>query len=487
MTKKPSRAEERTVNMACDIRLVNVIILGFAFMFLFTAFQTCSMIEQTVLNSVINETEHSNSSHNFTGSGYTSLSIIYAVFATSNWIAPSVVSVIGPKWSMVAGGVTYALFIAGFLKPTEWILYTTSVLVGIGAAVIWTGQGNFLTINSDTETIGRNSGIFWALLQCSLLFGNLFVYFEFQGQTNIQVHTRTTVFIVLLVVACIGILMFLLLRNKRSTDSDDLLTINVGSGDEKKKEGPVQAFKRAFQLLKTREIILLSVCFAYTGFELTFFSGVYGTCIGNTSQLENSKSLIGLSGMLIGIGEIIGGASFGLFGKRTIRFGRDPIVLLGYFVHMTCFYLIFYNIPVDAPLKSVNDQAYMEPNEVVALLCAFMLGFGDSCFNTQIYSILGFMFPEDSAPAFALFKFVQSTCAAAAFFYSLYLTLQWQLLILVIFGTAGSLCFFVGVESQPSGQGRLHANLKAARLCQNFRTRSAGGSGQIGRTGTTAL
>ena len=32
-------------------------------------------------------------------------------------------------------------------------------------AVLWTGQGNFLTINSDSESISRNSGIFWALLQ----------------------------------------------------------------------------------------------------------------------------------------------------------------------------------------------------------------------------------------------------------------------------------------------------------------------------------
>lgn len=31
---------------------------------------------------------------------------------------------------------------------------------------------------------------------------------------------------------------------------------------------------------------------------------------------------------------------------------------------------------------------------------------GDSCFNTQLLSILGFH-SEDSAPAFAVFKFVQ--------------------------------------------------------------------------------
>lgn len=43
----------------------------------------------------------------------------------------------------------------------------------------------------------------------------------------------------------------------------------------------------------------------------------------------------------------------------------------------------------------------------VALLCSFLLGLGDSCFNTQLLSIVGFMFREDSAPAFAVFKFVQ--------------------------------------------------------------------------------
>ena len=46
-----------------------------------------------------------------------------------------------------------------------WALYSGSVLIGVGAAVIWTAQGNFLTLNSSSDTIGRNSGIFWALFQ----------------------------------------------------------------------------------------------------------------------------------------------------------------------------------------------------------------------------------------------------------------------------------------------------------------------------------
>lgn len=43
----------------------------------------------------------------------------------------------------------------------------------------------------------------------------------------------------------------------------------------------------------------------------------------------------------------------------------------------------------------------------LAIFCSFLLGLGDSCFNTQLLSILGFLYSEDSAPAFAIFKFVQ--------------------------------------------------------------------------------
>lgn len=45
----------------------------------------------------------------------------------------------------------------------------------------------------------------------------------------------------------------------------------------------------------------------------------------------------------------------------------------------------------------------------VALFCSFLLGLGDSCFNTQLLSIIGFTFPDNSAPAFAVFKFIQVT------------------------------------------------------------------------------
>lgn len=420
-----------------DVRLYNIIILGLGFLLLFTAFQTASMAEQSVLSS-----EKKNSNGTFTGDGYTSLSIIYIVFSAANWIAPPIVAVLGPKFTMFVGSILYFVFILSFLKPMVWALYLGSVLVGIGAAILWTAQGNFLTINSDSDTVSRNSGIFWALLQCSLLFGNIYSYFVLKGSTDITDAERTKLFIGLSGAALLGVLCFLLLRKPVSTDTENL--VNLSPSDQSERESPLQTIKRAFHLLRTKEIMLLSLAIAYTGIELTFFSGVYGTCISNTPQFgDDAKGLIGISGMFIGVGEILGGAAFGLMGKRTNKYGRDPIVLLGYLAHMAAFFLIFMNIPNGSPQNSNDSATYMTPNQYVAVFSSFLLGFGDSSFNTQLYSILGFMFPEDSSPAFALFKFVQSIAAAAAFYYSEALVLRYQLLILTVLGATGTLAFCV--------------------------------------------
>ncbi|XP_071106126.1 UNC93-like protein MFSD11 [Haliotis cracherodii] len=424
----------------CDVRLYNIIILGLAFMFIFTAFQTCSMVEKTVLDSVGKSNNDTNNT--FSGNGYTSLGIIYGVFSLSNWAAPSFVSYVGPKLSMIIGALLYFLFILSFLKPMEWALYLGSALVGFGAAILWTAQGSTLTINSDTETVARNSGIFWALLQCSLLFGNMYSYFVFKSKSEVTDIERTDLFIGLSSAALLGVLCLFLIRKKRPSDAENL--VNLNSSGSHSADTALSALKRSLQLLKTKEMIYLSFTFAYTGLELTFFSGVYGTCVSHNLHFGAERNgLLGLSGIFIGVGEILGGGIFGLFGKRTNTHGRDPIVLFGYVLHLVAFFLIFLNMPNNSSLTDSAEATYIESNKYVALVCSFLLGLGDSSFNTQLYSVLGFMFPEDSAPAFALFKFVQSIAAAAAFAYSIFLSLQWTLLILVITGTIGQYCFNV--------------------------------------------
>uniref|UniRef100_A0A8B9REQ9 UNC93-like protein MFSD11 n=1 Tax=Astyanax mexicanus TaxID=7994 RepID=A0A8B9REQ9_ASTMX len=384
----------------CDIRTYNVVILGIGFLFIFTAFTTCGNIEQTVVKSLDNAT--------FTGSGYHSLGIIYGIFSFANLLAPPVVTVIGPRFTMFFSGILYSGYIAVFINPWTWSFYFTSVLIGIGAALLWTAQGHFLVENSDASTINRNTGLFWALLQCSMLFGNLYVYLDWKGKSEISDGDRRIMFIALLVTSVIGTLSFLILRRSQQLEDE--------------------------------------YCSLFPGLELSFYSGVYGTCIGATSQFgDGAKALIGISGIVVGFGEIIGGGLFGLILKNN-RFRRTSVVFLGMVVHFVAFYLIFLNIPDDAPVafkSSTQEKPYLSPSVSIAMLCSFLLGLGDSCFNTQLYSILGRVYTEQSAPAFAIFKFIQSIFAAVAFFYSGYLLLTWQLMIMVILGFIGTLCFFM--------------------------------------------
>ncbi|XP_065591250.1 UNC93-like protein MFSD11 isoform X2 [Cyrtonyx montezumae] len=382
------------------------------------------------------------------------MSVIYGVFSASNLISPSVVALVGPQLSMFISGIFYSLYIAVFIQPSTWSFYTASVFIGIAAAVLWTAQGNCLTINSDENTIGRNSGVFWALLQSSLFFGNLYIYFAWQGKTYISESDRRTVFTALTVISLVGTVLFFLIRKQedaKTPGEEDSTNEILGdsSSARNKLMRAVDAFKRSVKLSFTKEILLLSVTTAYTGLELTFFSGVYGTCIGAVNRFgTEEKSLIGLSGIFIGVGEILGGGVFGLLSKslsKKNRFGRNPVVMLGIIVHFIAFYLIFVNMPSNAPvapMEGTDDVAYMIPSKEVAIFCSFLLGLGDSCFNTQLLSILGFLYSEDSAPAFAIFKFVQSICAAVAYFYSNYFLLQWQLLIMVVVGFFGTITFF---------------------------------------------
>ncbi|XP_028842835.1 UNC93-like protein MFSD11 isoform X2 [Denticeps clupeoides] len=356
---------------------------------------------------------------------------------------------------MIISGILYSGYIAVFINPSSWSFYLTSLLIGLGAAMLWTAQGHLLVENSDVSTINRNTGIFWAFLQCSMLFGNLYIYLAWTGKTEITDANRRILFIALLVISVLGTLSFLTLR--RAWQREEALTEEEGQAllsarvrytqrvnaavNEAKAE-----FRTILQLLGTKTILLLSSCMAYSGLELSFYSGVFGTCIGATTQFGDSAlGLIGLSGIVVGVGEIVGGGLFGLVCKNN-RFRRTSVVFLGMVVHFVAFYLIFLNIPDDAPVvfyTSTQQKPYLTPSASIALLCSFLLGLGDSCFNTQLYSILGRIYAEQSSPAFAIFKFIQSIFAAVAFFYSGYLLLSWQLTVMVILGFFGTLCFFV--------------------------------------------
>jgi preprotein translocase subunit SecG len=87
-------------------------------------------------------------------------------------------------------------------------------------------------------------------------------------------------------------------------------------------ESVLSAFSKAVKLFMRKEMMLLAFTFFYTGIELSFFSGVYSSSVGFTNRFTEAKRLVGLCGILVGGGEVIGGAIFGLLGSRTVKNGN---------------------------------------------------------------------------------------------------------------------------------------------------------------------
>lgn len=129
------------------------------------------------------------------------------------------------------------------------------------------------------------------------------------------------------------------------------------SVDRSTTDTPIQALKGSWQLFTTFDMLLLSGMFFYTGLELTFFSGVYGPSIGSTLSFgKEAKSLVGMHGIFVGLGEFVGGLIFGIFGSYLVKRGRDPVVILGFLIHSTAFFLIFLNLPNSAPLGDTTGM-----------------------------------------------------------------------------------------------------------------------------------
>ncbi|MEK7611105.1 MAG: MFS transporter [Patescibacteria group bacterium] len=96
--------------------------------------------------------------------GYFSLSIIYLFFILGSLISPVVVARVGPKKAMTHAVAVYGMFILIVGLKIPALLYLFSALLGIAAALLWTGQNSYLISISPKNSYGKNVGFFGTLL-----------------------------------------------------------------------------------------------------------------------------------------------------------------------------------------------------------------------------------------------------------------------------------------------------------------------------------
>lgn len=164
--------------------LKNVIVLGFAFMFVHTAFVSLQGLQSTM---------------NWEGGvGVVSLSCMYVSSILSCLLAPWIIGRLTTKWTMVTAFIFFTGYFAGNFHPEHYMLVPLAVILGLLGGPLWSAQATTLTSvalayaehshqHDQDAVINKFMGIFCGLYRTSNIWGNLITTLVLaQNSTNMD-------------------------------------------------------------------------------------------------------------------------------------------------------------------------------------------------------------------------------------------------------------------------------------------------------------
>ncbi|GAV02389.1 hypothetical protein RvY_12961-2 [Ramazzottius varieornatus] len=371
---------------------------------------------------------------------------------------------------MLICAVCFIFFLLSFIRPVLWLLIIAAVIAGFGSALLSTAGGVFMALNSDSETIGRNTGIFFGLYETSLIWGNVGFFFILHGDTSISTSQRYWIFGYLLILAVLGTILVAFLKRKQASavlrGNEFARSIKRGVWDSISITSPsvrshftnslyicflpflpssysLCLTEAAAALFYDMKILMLCPLVIYLGFSAAFRNDIYNSSIGYTRKL-NSLSLVGLAGIALGLGELSGSAACAAANTKNPHMSRGKIVLCGIICNYFAYLFIYLNLPSEANLGPTDKISIINPpNKGLAVFCSFLMGIGDSTMNVQIYAILAEMFGKDIVPSVGLYNSIYAIFCALAYFLSLRVELYAQMTILLVLGLSGWTTFAV--------------------------------------------
>ncbi len=320
-----------------DVR--NMIIMGTGFCLCFTGYYTLQSY-QTSVNKLI---------------GTLSLAIAYGAFCLGSFISPLMLRWVPEKYLFLFGCLAHALFIFVNIHVITGLQLSFAVLVGLGGSCIWTAQGTFIQKMSETDVLGRNTGIFWGLYISSMVFGNLL------ASVILLFWNTTVLFILLGIISTSGCLLFLALSE---TPVSPKQTVPI---------------KDIFGFFLEPKMLLFIPITLYSSFMLPLTYSKY--------SLLPSQQSIGFYFAVYGAADAISCFGFGWLSDPK-RWGRIPIILIGYILNL-------FGIVVCDYIASGGG------NISLLYLGFIFLGAGDGAMQTQISACLTRLQPIKTAAVFS--------------------------------------------------------------------------------------
>eukprot|EP00039_Didymoeca_costata_P031551 m.35251 g.35251 ORF g.35251 m.35251 type:complete len:596 (-) comp8863_c0_seq1:474-2261(-) len=383
--------------------LYNVLMLSFSFLLLFTAFQTTQILAAKLIGDL----------------GSISVGLIYVTFALGGFFAPAICRNIGPQTSMFIGGITYVFFVASLTYMITPVVLVASFFIGIGASILWTGQGMTISLNTTEQNKTTYNSLYWGIFNLCLVPGNLAAHFILKPgkSSNTTKHDPlhdmvtgwtfpdSVLFLALAVCGALGCAIFLLIRKPDP---------NFGTIPPVETRSAWTQIKATVALLGKPQMLCLLPIFTFNGVGMTMWSSWF--------PRQMTSTVIGLVMPCVGAAEFVGGLTMGRF---VDAFGRSPGLALG-----ASFYLGALALTYLGNQKLTNWCSEHHPKSPMPCeefdsyypfyLAAILYGLGDCTFQSCTGAICAKSFNASGhgADSWALNRTFQSIGSAVCFFLS---------------------------------------------------------------------
>jgi len=290
----------------------------------------------------------------FDNFGFMSVAVLYLFYGVFSLLSPAIVNKMGKmNIAMSTGAMCYSFWIVCFLLPSyyaqdtdeqkPWILnknliksmiVLTAAINGIGAGILWTAQGKFISECACEENKGFFNSYFWAIFEGSMIFGNVIAVIVLEEGAE-----KSTLFTIFSIMAISAALMMLCLRiPKTPTLVQDRKMLNPSFTDsEKNQEVPTRFFldgkeenpearssteliRETCRLLKNKRMLHIVPFIIWGGCGASFMSGILVPLLVRTMKdprsrhmhpdlvTDNDRSRQALLTLTaLGTGEILGG------------------------------------------------------------------------------------------------------------------------------------------------------------------------------------
>ncbi|XP_063607088.1 UNC93-like protein [Penaeus indicus] len=422
----------------------NIIVISVAFTFLFTSYNSMSNLQ-----SSINKVD-----------GTAAQTALYAAFVFSCCFLPTwMIKRLQEKYTMAACMLCYSTYMAAQFYPRIYTLVPTAMVVGLGAAPMWSAKCTYLTkvgtiyadlvgVNSDV-IITRFFGIFFLFFQSTQVWGNVISStvlsmgvagenkteedlqrcgyrfcpldaYENDGASNSteiplwQRYTMSSIYLVFALLSSVIVILFV----------DQLSTFErKGPSSPDDDEPTLKLLAKTFVHIRHPYQVLIIPITIWSGLEQAFlsadFTAAYVSC-------GLGVHMVGYVMICYGVCDAVCSYSFSPLIKIV---GRVPVFTLGALVNLGVIITLRYWTPTPDDLP-------------VFFVLAGLWGVADAVWQTQINALYGVIFPGESEAAFSNYRLWESTGFIISYACSSLICIEPKVIILLVFLLLGVLGYY---------------------------------------------